>query len=137
MVVKRPMVEFLTQLLLAIRSLFKTRARLEAEILVFRQQLIVLSRKAPARVRLRNTGHLLFLWLYTHISAASSSPTLPTTIKSGLIGRWTRTPPSFGRHSPSATSLRFRYSEGYITIMRGFELSVSSVSAKDPRPGSQ
>ena len=33
------------------------RERLEAEILVLRQQLIVLSRQPPARVRLRNTRH--------------------------------------------------------------------------------
>jgi hypothetical protein len=38
---KRSMVAFLTQLLLAIRSRFTRRARLEAENLLLRQQLIV------------------------------------------------------------------------------------------------
>jgi hypothetical protein len=41
---KRPMVAFLTQQLLAIRSWFSRRARLEAENLFLGQQLIVLRR---------------------------------------------------------------------------------------------
>jgi hypothetical protein len=45
---KRAMVAFLTQLLLAIRSRFARLARLEAENLVLRQQLVVLRRKSPA-----------------------------------------------------------------------------------------
>ena len=47
---KRPMVAFLTQLLLAIRSRFTRRARLEAENLILRQQLVVQRRKSPTRV---------------------------------------------------------------------------------------
>jgi hypothetical protein len=54
MVMKRPMVAFLAQLLLAIRSRFTRRVRLEAENLLLRQQLVVLRRKSPARVRLWN-----------------------------------------------------------------------------------
>jgi hypothetical protein len=61
---KRPMVAFLTQLLLALRSRFKRQARLEAENLLLRQQLIVLRRKAPRRVRLWNIDRLLLVWLY-------------------------------------------------------------------------
>jgi IS1 family transposase len=49
---KRPMFAFLTQLLLAIRSCFGRRARLEAENLILRQQLVVLRRKSPKRVSL-------------------------------------------------------------------------------------
>ena len=64
MVMKRPMVAFLTRLLLAIRSRFTPRARLEAENLILRQQLVVLRRKSPARVRLRNIDRLLLVWLY-------------------------------------------------------------------------
>ena len=41
MVMKRPTVAFLTQLLLAIRSRFARRARLEAENPILRQQLVV------------------------------------------------------------------------------------------------
>jgi hypothetical protein len=58
------MVAFLTQLLLAIRSRFTSRARLEAENLLLRQQLVVLRRKSPKRVRLWNIDRLLLVWLY-------------------------------------------------------------------------
>src|SRR5580692_3590741 len=64
MVMKRPMVAFLTQLLLAIRSRLTRRARLEAENLILRQQLVVLRRKSPARVRLWNIDRLVMVWLY-------------------------------------------------------------------------
>ena len=59
MVMKSPMAAFLIQLLLAIRSRFTRRARLEAENLSLRQQLIVLRRKSPTRVRLWNIDRLL------------------------------------------------------------------------------
>ena len=58
------MVAFLTQLLLAIRSRFSRRARLEAENLLLRQQIIVLRRQHPKRVRLLNIDRLLFVWLH-------------------------------------------------------------------------
>ena len=64
MVMKRPMVAFLSQLLLAIRSRFTRRARLEAENLLLRQQLVVLRRKSPKRLRLWNIDRLLLVWLY-------------------------------------------------------------------------
>jgi len=64
MVQKRPMVALLTQLLLVIRSWFVRRARLEAENLILRQQLVVLRRKSPKRVRLWNIDHLVMVWLY-------------------------------------------------------------------------
>jgi hypothetical protein len=58
------MVAFLSQLLLAIRSRFTRRARLEAENLILRQQLVVLRRKSRTRVKLWNIDRLLLLWLY-------------------------------------------------------------------------
>jgi hypothetical protein len=64
MIMKRAMFAFLTRLLLVIRSRFARRARLEAENLILRQQLVVLRRKSPARVRLWNIDRLLFAWLY-------------------------------------------------------------------------
>src|SRR5665213_2692446 len=45
-------------------SLFKSRATLEAEILVLRQQINVLRRRAPKRPHLNNTDRFLFVWLY-------------------------------------------------------------------------
>jgi hypothetical protein len=64
MVQKRPMVAFLIQLLLAIQSWFARRARLETANLILRQQLVVLRRKSPKRVRLWNIDRLLFVWSY-------------------------------------------------------------------------
>lgn len=64
MVSKRPMVAFLIQLLLVIRSRFTRRTRLEAENLLLRQQLLVLRRKSPRRVRLCNIDRLLLVWPY-------------------------------------------------------------------------
>src|ERR1700723_2556359 len=58
------MVAFLIQLLVAIRSRFTRRARLEGENLVLRQQLVVLRRKSPTRVKLWNIDRLLLVWLY-------------------------------------------------------------------------
>ena len=51
-------------MLLAIRSRFTRRARLEAENLLLRQQLAVLRRKSPKRVRLLNIHRLPMVWLY-------------------------------------------------------------------------
>lgn len=45
-------------------SLFKSRAKLEAEILMLRQQINVLRRQAPKRPHLNNTDRFLFVWLY-------------------------------------------------------------------------
>src|ERR1035437_10358303 len=45
-------------------SLFKSRAKLEAEILILRQQINVLRRRAPKRPQLNNTDRFLFVWLY-------------------------------------------------------------------------
>jgi hypothetical protein len=45
-------------------SLFKSRAKLEAEILVLRQQINVLRRRAPKRPHLNNTDRFLLVWLY-------------------------------------------------------------------------
>jgi len=60
----RPMVAFFTQLLLVIRSRCSRRARLETENPFLRQQLIVLRRQRPNRVRLWNIDRLLMMWLY-------------------------------------------------------------------------
>jgi len=58
------MVAFLTELLLAILSRFTRRARLEAENLILREQLVVLRRRSPKRVRLCNIDRLLLVWSY-------------------------------------------------------------------------
>jgi hypothetical protein len=45
-------------------SLFRSRAKLEAENLVLRQQINVLRRRIPKRPDLNNTYRFLFVWLY-------------------------------------------------------------------------
>ena len=45
-------------------SLFRSRARLEAENLILRQQINVLRRRMPKRLDLNNTDRFLFVWLY-------------------------------------------------------------------------
>src|SRR5213595_370737 len=45
-------------------SLFRSRAKLEAEILVLRQQINVLRRRALKRPHFNNTDRFLFVWLY-------------------------------------------------------------------------
>ena len=57
------MFAFLTKLLLVARSRLNSRASLEAENLVLRQQVIVLSRKSRSRVQLRNIDRLIVVWL--------------------------------------------------------------------------
>src|SRR5450756_2778380 len=44
--------------------LFTSRAKLEAEILILRQQINVLRRRAPKRPHLNHTDRFLFVWLY-------------------------------------------------------------------------
>jgi hypothetical protein len=56
--------EWLKQLAYALSLRLKSRARLEAENLVLRQQLNVLIRKLPKRLRLTNSDRLLLVWLY-------------------------------------------------------------------------
>ena len=81
------MVEFLIKLLLVARAKLKSRARLEAENIVLRQQVIILSRKARSRVRLRNTDRLIFVWLYRLSPSILNAITL---VKPETVIRWHR-----------------------------------------------
>jgi hypothetical protein len=45
-------------------GLFRSQAAREAEMAFLRQQLLVLKRSAPVRLRLRTTDRLIFVWLY-------------------------------------------------------------------------
>ncbi len=80
------MFAFLLKLLLIARSRLKSRASLEAENLVLRQQVIVLSRKSPSRVRLRNIDRLIFVCLHRCFPAILNAITVvkPETV----IWRW-------------------------------------------------
>ncbi len=87
MILERPMVEFLIKLLLVARTKLKSRARLEAENLVPRQQVIVLSRKPRPRVRLRNIDRLILVWMYRLFPSILSAITV---IKPETVIRWHR-----------------------------------------------
>ena len=45
-------------------GVFRSHAAREAEMAFLRQQLVVLQRSAPARLRLRTADRLIFVWLY-------------------------------------------------------------------------
>jgi hypothetical protein len=57
------MADLLKLFLAVLASLFKSRARLEAENLVLRQQISALRRRMPRRPALTNIDRLLFVWL--------------------------------------------------------------------------
>jgi len=58
------MTDLLKLILGLLASLRKSRATLEAEILMLRQQINVLRRRAPKRPHLNNIDRFLFVWLY-------------------------------------------------------------------------
>ena len=58
------MIAFLVLVLHVVVSPLKTRARLEAEIIMLRHQLNVLRRRVPSKSRLAVADRLLFVWLY-------------------------------------------------------------------------
>jgi hypothetical protein len=92
--VEGAMFAFLLKLLLVARSRLKSRACLEAENLVLRRQVIVLSRKSQSRVRLRNMDRLMFVWLYRCFPAILGAITVvkPETViqwhRRGFRGYW-------------------------------------------------
>src|SRR3989337_673550 len=68
-------------------SLFKSRAKLEAEILILRQQINVLRRRAPKRPQLNNTDRFLFVWLYHWFPSAIGAIAI---VRPETIIRWHR-----------------------------------------------
>ena len=58
------MMDLFKLILGGLASLFRSRAKLEAEILILRQQINVLRRRARKRPHLNNTDRFLFVWLY-------------------------------------------------------------------------
>jgi transposase InsO family protein len=64
-----------------------SRASRETEILFLRQQQLVLRRSAPARLRLRNTDRLIFVWLYRLFPSLLYAAVI---IKPETLVRWHR-----------------------------------------------
>ena len=58
------MIDFLKLLVGSLVGLLRSHAAREAEMAFLRQQLLILKRSAPARLRLRNADRLIFVWLY-------------------------------------------------------------------------
>ena len=58
------MIDFLKLLACALTRMFRSRARLEVEILVLRHQLNVLRRQAPKRVAFSSIDRLVFAGLH-------------------------------------------------------------------------
>jgi transposase InsO family protein len=81
------MSEMLLRFLLALRSIIEARASREAEILVLRQQLLVLNRKSPARLRLRNIDRLMLVWLYRLFPSLLDAMVI---VKPETVLRWHR-----------------------------------------------
>ena len=71
----------------ALIGLFRSRAALEAEILVLRHQLNVLQRKSPKRVTLSSIDRLLFVGLYR---LAPGSLDALKIIRPATVLRWHR-----------------------------------------------
>jgi transposase InsO family protein len=81
------MFALLTKLLLVVRSRLKSRARLEAENIVLRQQVVVLSRKFPSRIWLRNIDRVIFVWMYRLFPSILNAITV---VKPETVIRWHR-----------------------------------------------
>ncbi len=78
----------LFQLILGVLiSLFKSRAKLEAGILVLQQQINVLRRRTPKRPYLNNTDCFLFVWLYRWFPAVLGAVAI---VRPETIIRWHR-----------------------------------------------
>ena len=81
------MIEFLKLLVHVLVSPLKSRARLEAEIVVLRQQLMVLRRRSPSEPKLTVADRLLFVWLYRLFPSVLNAVTI---IQPETVLRWHR-----------------------------------------------
>ncbi len=81
------MIAFLSLFVYVLVSLFKTQARLEAEISVLRHQLNVLRRQVPSKPRLTVGDRLLFVWLYRLFPSVLSAISI---IEPETVIRWHR-----------------------------------------------
>ena len=82
------MIEFLSLFLHVLVLPFKTRARLEAEIVMLRHQLNVLRRRGPSKPKLAAADRLLFIWLYRLFPSVLNAVTI---VQPETIIRWHRT----------------------------------------------
>jgi hypothetical protein len=81
------MTDLLKLIVGVLASLFRSRAKLEAENLVLRQQINVLRRREPKRPHLNNTDRFLFVWLYRCFSSVLGAIAI---VRPETIIRWHR-----------------------------------------------
>ena len=81
-------IEFLSLVAHILASPFKTKARLEAEIVMPRHQLKVLRRRVPSKPKLVVADRLLFVWLYRLFPAVLNAIAI---VQPETIIRWLRT----------------------------------------------
>src|SRR5713226_2514391 len=82
------MIAFLILFLHVLVSPFRTRARLEAEIVLLRHQLNVLRRRVPSKPKLTVADRLLFVWLHRLFPSVLNAITI---VQPETIIRWHRT----------------------------------------------
>jgi transposase InsO family protein len=82
------MIEFLSLVAHVLVSPFKTRARLEAEIILLRHQVNVLRRRLPTKPKLTVVDRLLFVWLYRLFPSVLA---VITIVQPETVIRWHRT----------------------------------------------
>jgi hypothetical protein len=81
------MTDLLRLILAILASPFKSRAELEAENLILRQQINVLCRRMPKRPALTNVDRFLFVWLYRWFPSTAGALAI---VRPGTIIRWHR-----------------------------------------------
>jgi len=81
------MIDFLKLFVHVVVSPFKTRAQLEAEIVLLRHQLNVLRRRIPSKPKLAVADRLLFVWLYRLFPSVLNAVTI---VQPETIIRWHR-----------------------------------------------
>jgi transposase InsO family protein len=81
------MISFLSLFVHVLASPLKTRAQLEAEIVLLRYQLNVLRRRVPSKPKLAVADRLLFVWLYRLFPSLLSAAVI---IQPATIVRWHR-----------------------------------------------
>src|ERR1700704_6519259 len=82
------MLAFLNLFVHVLVSPFKSQARLEAEIVVLRQQLMVLRRRLPSKPKLTVADRLLFVWRYRLFPSVLNAVTIiqPETPAMASVG---------------------------------------------------
>src|ERR1700752_3260251 len=82
------MIAFLSLLLDVVVSPFRTKARLEAEIILLRHQLNVLRRRVPSTPKLAVADRLVFVWLYRLFPSVLNAVMI---VQPKTVIRWHRT----------------------------------------------